>query len=485
LKREFLLNILLLVFINVLIKPIFIFGIDLGVQNRVGEDYGTYFALLNLAYLFQILNDFGIQSFNNRHISQHPQLLPKYFPNLLAIKWLLATVYVTLTMLVAAFVLGYGAEALPLLFILLINQVLVQLILFLRSNISGLGFYRLDSLLSSLDKLLMVFSCGVLIWTDWLPFSLINFALAQTFALFVTAIVVFILLRKRAVFPVKPSWAANWRAGKPAVFSMFRQSLPYALVVLLMFAYTRLDAVLLERMAGAAHADVYASAFRLLEACNMFGYLFASLLLPMFARQLKAKESIRPLTSMSFKLIWAGSVTLAAAIFFAREDLLRLMMPERANIYRFEVLGVLIWAFVPVSITYIFSTLLTARERMMRMNRFFVIGIVLDLGLNLLLIPYWQAIGSAVAALATQVFIASAMVWLCVREFEFKPSRLGLIQTFGFFAFTVFSDWFLFEIITLAWPLKFVTALGLGLVGLFLFRMVGKTSLKAIMSNTQ
>ena len=90
LKREFVLNLLLLVFINLLIKPAFIFGIDLGVQNRAGEQYGMYFALLNLAYLFQILNDFGIQSFNNRHISQHPQLLPKYFPNLLAIKWVLS-----------------------------------------------------------------------------------------------------------------------------------------------------------------------------------------------------------------------------------------------------------------------------------------------------------------------------------------------------------------------------------------------------------
>jgi O-antigen/teichoic acid export membrane protein len=480
LKREFLLNILLLVFINLLIKPIFIFGIDLGVQNRVGEHYGTYFALLNLAYLFQILNDFGIQSFNNRHISQHPQLLPKYFPNLLAIKWLLATLYVTLTMAVAAFVLGYGADVLPLLFILLINQVLVQLILFLRSNISGLGFYRLDSLLSSLDKLLMVVTCGVLIWTDWLPFSLFNFALAQTIALFVTVIVVFILLRQRAVFPVKPSWTSNWRAGKPAVFSMFRQSLPYALVVLLMFAYTRLDAVLLERMAGAAHADVYASAFRLLEACNMFGYLFASLLLPMFARLLKEKESIRPLTSMSFKLIWAGSVTLAAAIFFAREDLLRLMMPARATEYRFEVLGVLIWAFVPVSVTYIFSTLLTARERMMRMNRFFVVGIALDLTLNLILIPHFQAIGSAIAALSTQVFIAGAMIWLCVREFDFRPSRLGLIQTFGFFGFVLVSDWLLFERSGLAWQIKFGSALLVGLGGLFLFKMVGLASLRAL-----
>lgn len=470
----------MLVFINLLIKPIFIFGIDLGVQNRVGEHYGTYFALLNLAYLFQILNDFGIQSFNNRHISQHPQLLPKYFPNLLAIKWLLATIYLTLTMLVAAFVLGYGAEALPLLFVLLVNQVLVQLILFLRSNISGLGYYRLDSLLSSLDKLLMVITCGVLIWTNWLPFSLLNFALAQTLALLATVLVVFVLLRQRADFPVKPSWAANWRAGRPAVYSIFRQSLPYALVVLLMFAYTRLDAVLLERIAGAAHADVYASAFRLLDACNMFGYLFASLLLPMFARLLKQKESIRPLASMSFKLIWAGSVTLTAAIFFAREDLLLLMMPERANAYRYEVLGLLIWAFVPISTIHIFSTLLTAKERLMQMNRFFIFGVALDLALNLLLIPHWNALGSAFAALATQVFIATGTVWLCVKEFDFVPSRKGLIQVAGFLLYILSFDCLLFLQTDFAWPLKFLTALAAGLLGLFLFRMIGIASLKTL-----
>jgi O-antigen/teichoic acid export membrane protein len=471
-KREFLLNIALLVFINLLVKPAFIFGIDLGVQNRVGEGYGLYFALLNLAYLFQILNDFGIQSFNNRHISQHPQLLPKYFPNLLAIKVLLAAVYVVLTLAVAAFWLGYGADALLLLGVLLANQVLVQLILFLRSNLSGLGFYRLDSLLSSLDKLLMLVTCGLLLWTDFFPFSLLSFALAQTLALFLTVLVVFGLLRQKARFAVRPSWAANWRAGRPALLSMLRQSLPYALVVLLMFAYTRLDAVLLERMAGAAHADVYAGAFRLLEACNMFGYLFASLLLPMFARMLKQGEPLRPLVSLSFKLIWAGSVTLAAAIFFAREDLVRLMMPLRANEYRFEVLGLLIWAFVPVSVTYIFSTMLTAGERMMRMNRFFLVGIALDLLLNLLLIPHYQAVGAALAALATQVFIAGSMVWLAAGTFDLWPARRSVARLLGFGAVVVGADAAIFGVAIWPWPWRFAAGLLVGLVAALAFRLV-------------
>ena len=308
-NREFILNILLLVFINLLIKPFFIFGIDLTVQNRVGEEYGLYFALLNLTYIFQILNDFGIQNFNNRYLSQHPQLLPKYFPNLLAIKGLLSVLYILLTLLLAFGIFGYRGHELPVLFILLCNAVLVQLIFFLRSNVSGLGHYRLDSFLSSLDKLLMLATCGVLLWGNLpgIPLNIETFALAQTLALLLTTLIVFGLLRQKADFPVRPSWAKNWRAGRPVVLFLLRKSFPYALVVLLMFAYTRLDGVLLERLLpdGKAHAEVFAGAYRLLDACNMFGYMFASLLLPMFARLLKrdGPTGVHSLASLSFNLL--------------------------------------------------------------------------------------------------------------------------------------------------------------------------------------
>lgn len=54
--------------------------------------------------------------------------------------------------------------------------------------------------------------------------------------------------------------------------------------------YTRVDAPLMERMLvdGREQTNIYASAFRLLEASNVIGYLFAGLLMPMYARLLKA-----------------------------------------------------------------------------------------------------------------------------------------------------------------------------------------------------
>jgi O-antigen/teichoic acid export membrane protein len=477
-KKEFLFNIILLVLINLLIKPLFIFGIDLGVQNRLGEGYGLYFALLNLAYLTQIVNDFGIQSFNNRHISQHPYLLPKYFPNLLALKLLLGAAYILITLLIAWLALGYKLQVLPLLAVLLFNQVVVQMILFLRSSISGLGRYRLDSLLSALDKLLMLVTCGAVLWGNVTSLTLMSFALAQTLALLLTLLIVWILLRSLSPVPVRPSWASNWRAGRPAVLMLFRQSVPYALVVLLMFAYTRMDAVLLERMAGEAHAEVYAGAFRLLEACNMFGYLFASLLLPMFARMIQQKEPVRPLVSLGFRLIWVGSVALSTAIFFFRSELLTLMMPGRVTPERSDVLGVLIWAFVPVSITYIFSTLLTARERMMEMNRFFLIGIVIDLGLNLLLIPGHYALGAAIAAIVTQIFIASSMVWLSVKTFGFSGGKRTMARAFLFLCWMLLFSWLIRCYLPLPWGYQFVLSGCIAFPGAFLFRLIDWRQLK-------
>jgi O-antigen/teichoic acid export membrane protein len=463
-RREFLINILFLIFINLLIKPFFIFGIDLAVQNRVGAAYGTYFALLNFTYIFQILNDFGIQNYNNRHISRHPHLLPKYFPNLLALKFLLSGLYIAVTLAIGWAVVGYDVASMPLLLTLLANQALVQLILFLRSNISGLGHFRLDSLLSALDKLLMLIFCGMLLWGNLVPgpVTVLQFALAQTLSLACTVVIVYAVLTSRVPLTVWPSRLKNPAMGRAALLVMLKQSFPFALVVLLMSSYTRLDGILLERILpdGQVHAEIYAGAYRLLDAANMLGYLFATLLLPMFARLLRQSEPVRPLTSVSFQMIWAGSICLAACVFFARRELVELMMPLRATAYRWDTLGILIWTFVPVGTTYIFSTLLTADGRLMQMNRFFIAGILLDILLNLALVPRFQAIGSAWATLGTQSFVALSMIGLCLRYYDVRPSWRGVSRIGAYTILSLAAGWLLFQHSSFTWWFK-VIALGL------------------------
>ena len=148
LKRKFFTNLLLLLLLNLLIKPFWVLGIDRTVQNVLGaEEYGMYFALFNFSLVLNIFLDLGITNFNNRAIARNTRLLTKYLSFLVSLKFVLAVVYAVLC-LVVAWIVGYDMRQIHLLFFLIFNQFLVSLTAYLRSNISGLHYFRTDGLLS-------------------------------------------------------------------------------------------------------------------------------------------------------------------------------------------------------------------------------------------------------------------------------------------------------------------------------------------------
>ena len=59
-QKKLLSGLFWILLLNLLIKPFWILGIETGVQNAVGpEEYGFYFTIFNLAYIFNILLDLG------------------------------------------------------------------------------------------------------------------------------------------------------------------------------------------------------------------------------------------------------------------------------------------------------------------------------------------------------------------------------------------------------------------------------------------
>ena len=97
-----------MIILNLLIKPIALFGIDATVQNRVGpENYGLYFSLLNLSVLFNILLDFGINNYTTKNLAQNPVEIKKYFGRVFTFRIVLFSIYSVFTFSLAYF-LGYS-----------------------------------------------------------------------------------------------------------------------------------------------------------------------------------------------------------------------------------------------------------------------------------------------------------------------------------------------------------------------------------------
>lgn len=470
--REFLMNIILLVGINLLIKPIFIFGIDRGIQNTLPpEQYGNYFVLFNFVWLFQILNDFGIAYFNSRQISQHPHLLGKYFPHLLALKGAL-TLFFAAVVGLAAFFWGFNPSLNPLLWYIALNQALSAMVLFLRSNLAGLGLYRLDSLLSALDRLIVIVICGALLWTPILrhPFQIEYFVWAQTAAFLITAVVAFLAIRAEANFGI-------WKPRLDFIALLLRRSFPYALAVFLMTVFTRVDAVMIHKLLpkGAEEASVYAAAYRLLDAANILGFLFAGLLLPMFSRMLKQGAPVEGLALLAFRLLFLVALPLAAACTFFGEEIMRSLY-VRGDRYYGEVLAWLMWSFIPVCGMYVYGTLLTARGSLRKMNFIFTGGLVVNMALNALLIPRFQAAGAAIATCITQLAVWLAEMALLKKELGIVPNPKWLMRIAGFSATVLAMAWWIDRTNGVAWVL--------GLAGIpvaaLLWRMVVWQDVKSL-----
>ncbi len=427
-QRKFVVNLALLLFLNLLVKPFYILGIDAEVQNQVGvEQYGMYFSIFSFSFLFNILLDLGITNFNTRNIAQNEHLLAKHFTGILSLKFVLIAFYFLFSFFLG-FIIGYDHMQLKMLLILLLNQSIVSLILYFRSNLSGLHLFKQDSFVSVLDRILLIIFMSVLLWgniTDQ-ALKIEWFIMVQTGSYAITALVAYLLVRKRSHLK---------KLHLKGTFSLMilKKSVPFALLVLMMTFYYRIDSVMLERMLpnGSEQTGIYAMGYRFFEAANNISYLFAVLLLPIFSRMIKNNEKVDQLVVLAFRILISGAVFLALLSWFYGKEILSLRYIahiEEAT----APFQLLMFCFIAIASNYIFGTLLTANGSLTALNIIAFSGMVMNIILNLILIPKYQVFGSALASLITQVFTSLIQFFIAVKVFSFKFNG-KLIAQFTFY----------------------------------------------------
>ena len=154
--------------------------------------------------------------------------MEKYFSGIITLRIFLVIIYFTCTFLVAYFI-GYSSDQFKLLLLLGVNQVLVAFILYIRSNLSGLHLFVKDSLISVLDRLLLIIICSVLLWGGLFstPFQIEWFIYAQTASYFFTLCVCLLFLSRETTY-LSLTWNLNF------ALVILKRSAPYAFLILLM-----------------------------------------------------------------------------------------------------------------------------------------------------------------------------------------------------------------------------------------------------------
>lgn len=446
-KPSFIVNFMFTLVLNVLVKPLWVLLIDRQVQLQAGhEAYGRYAALMSMALMLNILLDIGLTNYNQREMAAHPERIRTDFANMFLAKLLMGFFYTAFLWFLGR-QLGYSEQATTWLMWVILIQTLNSMLLFLRSCIAAQHDFLMDGFLSVLDKGLII-TLALFFWQAQtsLPLAIINwFLYAQTaaYGLAVGVAISWILLR------YGPFQFNATRFN--AIGTILKSSLPYALLILAMAIYMRIDSVLLERLQGGEQAGWYAAAYRLLDMANMLGYLMAGILLPLLSRLMSEKKDFQTMLFQSANILMALSLAIMAFAWVYAKGLMAWLYPLEPDALS-GLFRVTFSMFPAFSLMYLFASVLTARGDIMLMLKLAGTGALIAILTQWIFIRFWQAQGAAWASLLVEWGMAFAYIYFArVQSTLHFPTYWGLKLVGMVLAVCILN--MLFLRLGITWPL--------------------------------
>jgi O-antigen/teichoic acid export membrane protein len=375
-----------------LVKPVWLFFIDRQVQNIVGyEEYGKYFAILNLSYVLFFLSDIGISNMLNQRMANH---LHVNIYQLLRIKFFLLLAYFIVFCFIGwlTHISNQG-----ILWSVVIIQSLTSLLIFFRNIVTAHQYFGVDAWLSVVDKTLMILFCGSIIYTSLFgKISLLLFLRIQIVCTAIAVLVSFLFIVGKKLVAI---------TGKENIENIIRQVLPFTVIVLLMSIHYRLDGFLLERIHsnGAMEAGIYASAYRLLDASNMVGYLASSFLVAFVARNVNDKAALQDaIFNTRHVLMFCSLGAVSFVVVFA--PWLQQLLYHSNSAYNTLIMQLCIASYPAYCLVHVYGSVLTGAAKFNRFITVLILSVTINLVLNIILIPSYGALGCCIAALVSQYF---------------------------------------------------------------------------------
>lgn len=429
-KREFTINIILLLFINILIKPAYIFGIETEVQNIVGtEAYGMYFAYFNFVFLFQFINDPGLQNYNAQLIAKNRESVSTLFPDLLMLKFFFSTIFIILVF-IGAYIIKFDNYLLLLLIV--INSILSTLFLNLRGIVSGLGYYRLDTFFSALDKLLMLVLMGFFLYSPYANpgfniFWMITIQLISYLA--VCILLLFILFRK-----VKH---VQFDFSTTKYKNVLKNSLVYIATVFLLAGIYRADTVILGLMTNDFQVGLYSKAYRFLDASNMVILLFTTLLVSVFSALSDNKKEIESMVKFSIQIIVVVLCCISFTIYFNAEFLLSSLY-DVVDVNLSLILKIISLSIFIFGVANVFGALIISINELKKLNFYMVFILLISIVLNYILIPTYQVLSLPIVAVLVSSILLIAEIYISKDYIKFNMYEFLNVLIFIITSFLIF-----------------------------------------------
>lgn len=374
--------------------------------------FGQFSFILAFVGLFTVLIDPGLNGYVQREVARYRAKAGSLLGSVFIIKFFLSILTIT-AVAVSINVLNYPWEVTRLVYLAGASMIISNFSWAFRNLYFSFEKMEYEFWTISINRLLVVaLSVLALISGYGIAGLIVAHLIGSIFELLFSS---FVVIRKIT----KPALVVDYSLWK----GLLRSALPFALMGVFVSIYNNIDVVMLSKMKGDDVTGWYNAAYRLITAFMFIPYAFMGSVVPVLNRFFVSSRSSMELTYVkSFKYLFIIALPIAAGTTLLSDRIIaKIYGPEFVEAA--AALKVLIWGGALMFLNPVTSSTLVSNGREKLVTALIGIGIMINVVLNLLLIPPHGHVGASLATVATEAWVFVISLYIISKQYFKLPLK--------------------------------------------------------------
>lgn len=392
-------------FTATIISYILIFFVNIYIARYLGaEGFGILSLAIALTGIFTIFTDLGLNTLTVREVTRDKSSTNNFLINTSLIKIFLA--FLTFGLIfVTVNTLGYTKEVSYVIYIITLSVIFTAFTNVFNSIFQAyeqMEYMSIGNILNSAVLFIGVIT-GISYKLDIFFFAVIYLA-ASLFVLIYSFIIYLYKFPKPKIRVDLSFWE-----------STLKEALPFGVANIFGSIYYWIDSVILSKIVGNEVVGWYNAAYRLMFVFLSIYTVYLAAIFPVMSKFYKnSEEYLKFSYERSYKYLLIISLPIAVGTTLLADKIILLIYGNGYTPAIFA-LQILIWTIPFLFINGLSGYLLSAVNRQMVLTKITFIGTILNITLNLILIPKFSFIGSSVATVITELSLSPILIHLLLK----------------------------------------------------------------------
>jgi O-antigen/teichoic acid export membrane protein len=369
----------------------------------LSEGYGKYSFVFSFIAIFAIFIDWGFNTLLTREVARNKKDLNLYFNNAASIRLILSGIILFLIILTIN-LMKYPADVKTAVYVISISTIIGAFSDLFSSAFRAFEKMEYEALTNIIEKIIVA---SVSIFLLFQGYGLIEVCYIFLFGSMVRFFTCLYIYKKKFGETV-----LKFEKNNEVWIFLIKNGLPFALAGIFTILYMKIDTVMLSLMKGNSVVGWYNAAQNITTSLSFIAGVFLASIFPVISGYfITSKESLKKVYNLSFKYLFIIILPISAGIFLLSERIILLLFTSE-YIPSIGALRILTWLQIFAFLGWLSGVILNSMNKQKLFTYAVGIGALINIILNLILIPTLSLYGAAIATLITQIIVFSVLFYL-------------------------------------------------------------------------